>query len=143
MTINDPFFELRGNTGGRRNCWLSMFHLRPWWVDDQTTFGAIRALISAGLSVPQDYSVIRSGDVPASAFYYPALTSVQEHLETLAGLGHEIPLESMRARRKEQHNPSHSSQKQELIERESAATLHYPGSELLTICLLATEGLAH
>jgi DNA-binding LacI/PurR family transcriptional regulator len=37
--------------------------------------------------VPLDCSVIGFDDIPAAAFYNPALTSVGEHLETLASKG--------------------------------------------------------
>ena len=52
--------------------------------DDMTAFGGIRALISAGLRVPQDCSVIGFNDTRPPSFYNPSLTSVREHLEKLA-----------------------------------------------------------
>ena len=68
--------------------------------DDMTAFGAIRALISAGMSVPLDCSVIGFADIPAAAFYNPALTSVREHMESLASMGAEILRQAIRVHRK-------------------------------------------
>lgn len=90
--------------------------------DDMTAFGAIRALISAGLRVPQDCSVIGFDDIPAAAFYNPALTSVREHMEKLASMGAEFMLEAIRAHRKNTTiSPVHRKVKPELIVRESTA----------------------
>ena len=90
--------------------------------DDMTAFGAIRALISAGLRVPLDCSVIGFDDIPAAAFYNPALTSVREHMETLASMGEEILMEAIRAPRKNTTaSPVHRKVKPELIVRESTA----------------------
>ena len=87
-----------------------------------TAFGCIRALISAGLRVPQDCSVIGFDDIPAAAFYNPSLTSVREHLEKLASMGAEILMDAMRAGRKNQAvNPVHRKIKPELIVRESTS----------------------
>jgi LacI family transcriptional regulator len=92
--------------------------------DDMTAFGAIRALISAGLRVPTDCSVIGFDDIPAAAFYNPALTSVREHMESLAAIGAEILMEAIRAHRKNTTvSPVHRKIKPELIVRESTAPL--------------------
>jgi LacI family transcriptional regulator len=90
--------------------------------DDMTAFGAIRALISAGLRVPLDCSVIGFDDIPAAAFYNPALTSVREHMESLASMGAEILMDAIRAHRKNATvSPVHRKVKPELIVRESTA----------------------
>jgi LacI family transcriptional regulator len=95
--------------------------------DDMTAFGCIRALISAGLRVPQDCSVIGFDDIPAAAFYNPSLTSVREHLEQLASLGAEILMEAILAGRESQAvSAVHRKIKPELIVRES--TSPPPGS---------------
>lgn len=87
-----------------------------------TAFDAIRALISAGLRVPADCSVIGFDDIPAAALYNPALTSVREHMEKLASLGAEIMLEAIRPHRKSTTvSPVRHKIKPELIVRESTA----------------------
>jgi LacI family transcriptional regulator len=123
VTLNDPFSSYEG--GYERTKELLAFKV-PFTAlvafDDMTAFGAIRALISAGLRVPQDCSVIGFDDVPAAAFYNPALTSVREHMETLATSGAEILLEAMRAHRNNKAiSPVHRKVKPELIVRESTS----------------------
>ena len=123
VTLNDPFSSYEG--GYERTKELLAFKV-PFTAlvafDDMTAFGAIRALIGAGLRVPQDCSVIGFDDIPAAAFYNPALTTVREHMETLATLGAEILLEAMRAYRNNKSvNPVHRKVKPELIVRETTS----------------------
>jgi LacI family transcriptional regulator len=90
--------------------------------DDMTAFGCIRALISAGLRVPHDCSVVGFDDIPAAAFYNPSLTSVREHLEKLASMGAEILMEAISAGRKNQAvSAVHRKIKPELMIRESTS----------------------
>ncbi len=87
-----------------------------------TAFGCIRALISAGLRVPQDCSVIGFDDIPAAEFYNPSLTSVREHLKQLASMGAEILIDAIRAGHEKQTVRSvHRKIKPELIVRESTS----------------------
>ena len=123
VTLRDPFSSYEG--GYERTKELLALQL-PFTAlvafDDMTAFGAIRALISAGLRVPTDCSVIGFDDIPAAAFYNPALTSVREHMETLAAMGSEILMEAIRAHRKNiTVSPVHRKVKPELIVRESTA----------------------
>jgi len=123
VTLSDPFSSYEG--GYERTKELLALKL-PFTAlvafDDMTAFGAIRALISAGMRVPLDCSVIGFDDIPAAAFYNPALTSVREHMESLASMGAEILMEAIRAHRKNTTvNPVHRKVKPELIVRESTA----------------------
>ena len=123
VTLSDPFSSYDG--GFERTQQLLARNI-PFTAllafDDMTAFGCIRALISAGLRVPQDCSVIGFDDIPAAAFYNPSLTSVREHLEKLASMGAEILMDAMRAGRKNQAvNPVHRKIKPELIVRESTS----------------------
>lgn len=123
VTLTDPFSSYEG--GYERTKELLALGL-PFTAlvafDDMTAFGAIRALISAGLRVPLDCSVIGFDDIPAAAFYNPALTSVREHMGTLASMGAEILMEAIRAHRKNTTaSPVHRKVKPELIVRESTA----------------------
>jgi LacI family transcriptional regulator len=54
--------------------------------DDMTAFGAIRALAKAGISVPQQCSVIGFDDVAPAAMYNPALTTVRQPMESMGSL---------------------------------------------------------
>jgi LacI family transcriptional regulator, galactose operon repressor len=90
--------------------------------DDLTAFGAIRALTSAGRRVPADCSVIGFDDIPAAAFYNPALTSVREGMQGLGSMGGEILIEAIRAHRRSATRPAvHRKVRPELIVRESTA----------------------
>jgi len=123
VTLSVPFSSYEGGY----ECTKELLALKlPFTAlvafDDMTAFGAIRALISAGLRVPQDCSVIGFDDIPAAAFYNPALTSVREHMESLASMGAEILVEAIRAQRKNTRvSPVHRKVKPELIVRESTA----------------------
>jgi DNA-binding LacI/PurR family transcriptional regulator len=65
--------------------------------DDLTACAAIRSLTRAGRCVPKDCSVVGFDDLPASAFYNPPLTTVQQQLEIQGSLGAEIIEELIRA----------------------------------------------
>jgi len=124
MTLSDPFTSYEGGYEcTRRLLALKLPFTALVAFDDMTAFGCIRALISAGRRVPQDCSVIGFDDIPAAAFYNPSLTSVREHMETLASTGAEILMEAIRAHRKNVViNPVHRKVKPELMVRESTAT---------------------
>jgi LacI family transcriptional regulator len=123
MTLSDPFTSYEGGYEcTRRLLALNLPFTAVVAFDDMTAFGCIRALISAGRRVPQDCSVIGFDDIPAAAFYNPALTSVREHMETLATLGAEILLEAVRAHRKNKPvSPVHRRVTPQLMVRESTA----------------------
>jgi LacI family transcriptional regulator len=123
VTLSNPFSSYEG--GGERTQQLLARNI-PFTAllafDDMTAFGCIRALISAGLRVPQDCSVIGFDDIPAAAFYSPSLTSVREHLEQLASMGAEILIDAIRASHKNQVvGAVHRKIKPELIVRESTS----------------------
>jgi DNA-binding LacI/PurR family transcriptional regulator len=48
--------------------------------NDRIAVGAIRALREAGLSIPQDVSIIGFDDMPLSAYFDPALTTMRQDL---------------------------------------------------------------
>jgi len=55
--------------------------------DDMTAFGAIRALTQAGLSVPDQCSIVGFDDVAAAAYYNPPITTISQSMEELGNLG--------------------------------------------------------
>ncbi len=123
VTLSGPFssyekgFELTQELLARKTPFTALLAF-----DDMTAFGCIRALISAGLRVPQDCSVIGFDDIPAAEFYNPSLTSVREHLKQLASMGAEILIDAIRAGHEKQTVRSvHRKIKPELIVRESTS----------------------
>jgi LacI family transcriptional regulator len=57
--------------------------------NDLSAIGAIRALREAGHRVPEDVSVVGFDDVPAAAFYNPALTTLRQPLREMGKLAAE------------------------------------------------------
>lgn len=55
--------------------------------DDITAFGAIRAIGEANLKIPEDISVVGFDDIPAAAFYNPALTTIQYSMMDMGRVG--------------------------------------------------------
>ncbi|WP_428776243.1 substrate-binding domain-containing protein, partial [Vibrio sp.] len=52
-------------------------------ANDQTAYGAIKALHDHGQRVPDDVSVIGFDDLPTSKFFTPALTTLRQPIEEL------------------------------------------------------------
>jgi LacI family transcriptional regulator len=65
--------------------------------DDLTALGAIRALAKAGVSVPEQCSVIGFDDVAISGLSFPALTTVRQPLETMGAAAVNIVMEAIKA----------------------------------------------
>jgi LacI family transcriptional regulator len=65
--------------------------------DDMTAFGAIRALTQAGVTVPEQCSVVGFDDVAAAAYYNPPLTTVAQSMEELGSIGASLFLDATQA----------------------------------------------
>ncbi len=65
--------------------------------DDMTAFGAIRALVKAGIRVPEQCSVVGFDDVSPAAIYSPALTTVRQPMEVMGTAAATIVLEAINA----------------------------------------------
>jgi len=92
--------------------------------DDMTAFGAIRALIKAGIRVPDQCSVVGFDDVAPAAIYSPALTTVRQPMEVMGTAAATIVLEAINAGLEKK--PFHTIHRQivpELIVRESTRSL--------------------
>ena len=71
-------------------------------VTDVIAIGAVRALLNAGIRVPEDVSVVGFDDMPLAAQVTPALTTVRQDIrlaadglvETIVGLIEDRPVES-------------------------------------------------
>jgi len=64
-------------------------------ANDSMAFGAIRALYEAGLSVPEDVSVVGFDDAPEAAYFFPPLTTVRRNLIQLGITGFEYLMQIM------------------------------------------------
>lgn len=92
-------------------------------ANDQMALGAIAALQSRGLRVPEDISVVGFDDSPESAFFSPPLTTVEQNLEAL---GRKAVDELTRAIASGQGQPRQYLFQPNLIVRASTAA---PGQE--------------
>lgn len=64
--------------------------------DDLTALGALRALMQAGVRVPEDCSVIGFDGVPPAAFSTPAITTICQPMEEMGAIGTQWILKSVR-----------------------------------------------
>jgi LacI family transcriptional regulator len=65
--------------------------------DDLTALGAIRALAKAGVSVPEECSVVGFDDIAISGLSAPALTTVRQPLETMGSAAVNTVMEAIKA----------------------------------------------
>lgn len=73
---------------GRRPDFTALFAF-----DDASAIGAIRALLDAGLRVPEDVSVVGFDDIQSAAYYNPRLTTVRQPLREMGRIGARVLLE--------------------------------------------------
>jgi DNA-binding LacI/PurR family transcriptional regulator len=77
---------------GRRVKFTALFAF-----DDASAIGAIRALLDAGLRVPEDVSVVGFDDVQIAAFHNPRLTTVRQPLREMGRIAARVLLERIHA----------------------------------------------
>ncbi|HGY9609532.1 LacI family DNA-binding transcriptional regulator [Vibrio harveyi] len=86
-------------------------------ANDQTAYGAIKALHDHGFRVPEDVSVIGFDDLPTSQYFTPALTTLRQPIEEVGALSAESILNLLSGERHEVRLPPI-----ELIIRQSTAS---------------------
>ena len=92
--------------------------------DDMTAFGAIRALSRAGMSVPEQCSVIGFDDVAASSLYTPALTTIRQPMESMGAMAAGIVVDGITAVLEKRTVPAvHRKVAPELVVRESTSRI--------------------
>jgi DNA-binding LacI/PurR family transcriptional regulator len=89
--------------------------------NDISAIGAIRAIHDAGLSVPQNISVIGFDDIISAAYQKPSLTTVRQPLREMGNEGAKILLDLIANPGKEV--PGEIVMKPELIVRESTGSV--------------------
>jgi len=91
--------------------------------NDVSAIGAIRALLEAGLRVPQDVSVVGFDDIQSAAFQRPGLTTIRQPLRKMGQTAAEVVLR--RIRFPSEKNPVREIVVEpELIVRESTCATH-------------------
>jgi DNA-binding LacI/PurR family transcriptional regulator len=66
-------------------------------ANDQMALGAIRALHEAGISVPDDISIVGFDDIPESGYFLPPLTTICQDFPRIGKLGIQCLLEEIRS----------------------------------------------
>jgi LacI family transcriptional regulator len=98
--------------------------------DDLTALGAIRALIKAGVKVPEQCSVTGFDDVALSALAAPSLTTVRQPMEAMGELAVNIVMEGINAAlEKREWNVVNRKMNPELVIRDSTRAVSLTGAD--------------
>ena len=90
--------------------------------DDVTALGAMKALLSKGIRVPAQCSVIGFDDTTPAALSFPALTTIRQPMESLGTVAAELSIQGCSATwQKLEIVPVHRLLAPELVLRESTA----------------------
>lgn len=124
----DPDLIARGDlgpAGGERAMQQILDRNTPFTAvmccNDESAFGAMRALQAAGLRIPEDVSVVGHDDVNATTLVTPALTTLRVSRYDLGRLA--IQMLSQRIENPD-HPPHHILTAERLIMRDSARNLN-------------------
>ncbi len=97
--------------------------------NDQMALGALRVAHKLGRRVPQDLAIVGFDNTPESAFYWPPLTTVHQHLVDVGRAAVQVLHKTIEARRegKDEVEPAVTILSPELVVRESSLlTLQAP-----------------
>lgn len=93
--------------------------------DDVAALGAIRALVRAGIKVPEQCSVIGFDDVAPAAFSTPPLTTIRQPMETMGSTAVDIVAQAIKAKmEKREFSLAHRKLAPELVVRQSTRQLN-------------------
>lgn len=87
--------------------------------NDMSAIGAMRALMDAGVRVPEDVSVIGFDDIYFAAFNSPSLTTIRQPLYEMGELAAQTLLKSLSSSSDGERPPSNLMVEPELVVRES------------------------
>lgn len=86
--------------------------------NDASAIGAIRAIREAGLTVPNDISVVGFDDIEGAAFHFPSLTTVRQPLHRMGSIAAQTMIDRLEG---VEDWPKQIAVEPELIVRESTA----------------------
>lgn len=114
-----PFLERAGYDAAQRLLTRTPDLTAIFALGDVIAFGALRAIVDKGLTVPGDISLVGFDDTAFSQYSIPRITTVRQNAERLAQLSAQILINGM------QHNVAavHETVPFELLSRESVRTL--------------------
>lgn len=97
-------------------------------ANDQMALGVLRAAHRMGRSLPDDLAVVGYDNIPESAFFWPALTTVRQRLVDVGRLAVQTLHGMVEARRNGRPQPPAALRtlSPELIVRESSTFMHTP-----------------
>jgi DNA-binding LacI/PurR family transcriptional regulator len=87
-------------------------------ANDQMALGVLRALVEAGIRVPDQVSVVGFDDVPESAYFTPPLTTVRQDFDEVGRLALKLLLDQLADGAAEEH---HVVVEPRLVVRQSSA----------------------
>lgn len=108
--------------------------------NDICAFGAMRAAEDAGLSVPEDISVIGFDDITGATYHQPSLTTVQQPLAEMGRRGAQILLDRIQGASTEY--PEEIIMEPKLVIRESTCRAKSNAKQAKTVASLAQPALA-
>lgn len=81
-----------GYSAGRKLISEALDFTALFAFNDISAIGAMRAFLDAGLSIPQDVSVVGFDDIESAAFHNPSLTTVRQPLKEMGEMAGKILL---------------------------------------------------
>ena len=69
--------------------------------DDRCAFGAIRAALEKGLTIPQDLAVVGFDNIPAAVYYNPPLTTVEQPMSEMGRIAADMLIDAIEGTFKE------------------------------------------
>lgn len=103
--------------------------------NDQMALGALRVAHKSGRRVPQDLAIVGFDNTPESAFYWPPLTTVYQHLVDVGRAAVQVLHKTIEARRegKDEVEPAVTMLSTELLIRESSLLTWQPPVEAVAV----------
>jgi LacI family transcriptional regulator len=85
LVVNGAFVQAGGFSATEQLLALPQRPSAIFAANDEMAFGAIDAINSRGLKVPDDLSVIGFDDIPTSGYVFPKLTTIRQPFGAIAG----------------------------------------------------------
>jgi LacI family transcriptional regulator len=101
LIYEGTFFQPDGYAGGRALLNLEDLPTAIFASNDVMAMGAMDAIRSCGLRVPEDVSILGFDDIPQAALVRPALTTVRQPLEQMGRLATQMLIDKLRNPEKE------------------------------------------
>ncbi|WP_395407579.1 LacI family DNA-binding transcriptional regulator [Pseudoduganella sp. UC29_106] len=84
LMVNGAFVQPGGFSAAEKLLALEQPPTAIFAANDEMAFGAMDAINSKGLKVPEDISVVGFDDIPTSSYVYPTLTTMRQPFHAMA-----------------------------------------------------------